>query len=223
MKPMETLLTAATLVLWLVSMWAGSRRLRFGSFATTLLSIVEVVGVVIAVVALGWLGVALLVAINVIAALIWSIVWAARKESLLAAGAAESGIDVEELDGLWKWMRHEKAFATMPPLERARLIKLLCMRARTPDEIREMSIPIAHLEVIFELELDYLVERFDLLLRRAGKSAAEAMEVADVLTRGTQLSAASFDEMLDALVAFYDDGTGDVALELEEPEVGSAT
>jgi hypothetical protein len=219
---METLLTAATLVLWLVSMWAGSRRLRFGSFTATLLSILEIVGMGIALAALGWLGVALLVAINVVAALIWSIVRAAQKESLLAAGSAESGIDVEELDDLWGWMGHEKAFATMPPLERARLIKLLCMRARTPDEIREMSIPIAHLEVIFEVELDYLVERFDVLLRRAGKSAAEATEVADVLTRSTQASAASFDEMLDALVAFYDDGTGDAALE-PEPTAGGAT
>jgi len=208
---METFLTAATLVLWLVSVWAGLRGLKFSSFATTLLSIVELAGVVIAVMALGWLGVALLLAINVIAALIWSVVRAAQKESLLAAGAAESGIDVEELESVWEWTSHDKAFATIPPLERARLIKLLCMRARTPEEMREMSIPIAHLKVIFEPDLDSLVERFDVLLRRTGKSATEATEVADVLTRGTQSSAASFDEMLDALMTFYDDSPGEAA------------
>jgi hypothetical protein len=74
-----------------------------------------------------------------------------------------------------------------------------------------MSIPIAHLKVIFEPELESLVERFDVLLRRTGKSAADAMDVADVMTRGTQLSPASFDEMLDAMVAVYDDGAGQAA------------
>jgi hypothetical protein len=208
---MDTFLTAATLILGLASLWAGFRHLKFSSFTATLLSIVELVGVVIAVVALGWVGLALLVAINVVAALIWSVVLAAQKESLLVDGAVESGADVEDLEDLWQWMRREKAFATMPPIERARLIKLLCIRARTPEEIREMSIPIAHLKVIFEPELESLVERFDVLLRRTDKSAAEATEVADVMTRGTQLSAASFDEMLDAMVAAYVDSPGQSA------------
>jgi hypothetical protein len=82
---MGTFLTAATLILGLVSLWAGFRHLKFSSFTATLLSIVELVGVVIAVVALGWVGLVLLVAINVVAALIWSVVLA-RSEGKLAGG-----------------------------------------------------------------------------------------------------------------------------------------
>jgi hypothetical protein len=59
---------------------------------------------------------------------------------------------------------------------------------------------------VFRPELDALVERFDRLLRLYGKSASDAMQVADTLTKATQLAAATFDEMLDATIAAVEVG-----------------
>lgn len=69
---METLIGAMVLALGLVLLWTGRRRFEFNSFQATLLSILEFAGLVISVIALGWLGVGILLGINVIAGLVWS-------------------------------------------------------------------------------------------------------------------------------------------------------
>src|SRR5688572_14205308 len=89
----------------------------------------------------------------------------------------------------------------MGRIEVAELISLLAQRARTPSEIEEMALPVALLWVVHRPDLGCLVERFDTLLRLYGEPASESMRVADTLSAGTKASAATFTEMLDALVA----------------------
>ena len=177
------------------------RGLEVSSFQATLLSVIEVAGFVIAVVTLGWLGVAIFVVVSLAALVVWSVVLAIKKQSILV-NAAVQGADVsrEDAEEIWQWMKEETSFAALPPLKRAELIKTLAIKARKPAEIRAMAIPIAQLALIFECDPLWLAPRFDQLLRLYGHDADEAPEVADTLTASTQLAAASFEEMVEAML-----------------------
>lgn len=201
LNDVETLISAAALVVGLVLLWSWRRGLEVSSFQATLLSVIEVAGFVIAVVALGWLGVEIFVAVSLVALVVWSLVLAIKKQSILV-NAAVQGADVsrEDAEEIWQWMKGEKSFAAVPPLKRAELIKTLAIKARKPVEIRAMAIPIAQLALIFECDPVWLAPRFDQLLRLYGHDAAEGPEVADTLTASTQLAAASFEEMVEAML-----------------------
>jgi len=89
----------------------------------------------------------------------------------------------------------------MGPLERARLVSELAPRARTIEEIEEMALPVALLWTVHRPDLGWLVEHFDRLLRLYGLEASEAMRAADTLSAGTKESAATFEDMVEAMVA----------------------
>ena len=198
---MGTAIASAALAVGLLLLWTGRRRLEVSSFQATLLSIIEVAGFVVSIVALGWAGVAILIVISLIAALAWSVILAIKKQSILVDASVQGAdVSVEEAEEIWQWMKSEKSFAVMPPLKRAELIRELAGKARSPDEIRVAAGPIAQLSVVFGCDPNWLAPRFDQLLRLYGKSADESMEVADTLTRGSQLSAASFEEMVEAML-----------------------
>lgn len=171
---MTLLLTAVSIALGVALLWTGRKHLRFTSYAATLLSILELAAFLLTAITLGGWGVAVLVLANLIAVLIWSVIHATRKQSLLVEASGQADVEVAELERIWDWMRREKAFSTLSPIVRAELIRDLCVRARTPDEIRAMAAPLAQLAVIFDSDLTSLVPRFDQLLRRAGKGAADA-------------------------------------------------
>lgn len=196
---METLISAAALVVGLVLLWSWRRGLEVSSFQATLLSVIEVAGFVIAVVALRWLGVAIFVAVSLAALIVWSVVLAIKKQSILV-NAAVQGADVsrEDAEDIWQWMKGETSLAAIPPLKRAELIRTLAIKARNPAEIRAMAIPIAQLALIFGCDPVWLAPRFDQLLRLYGHAAGEASEVADTLTASTQFAAASFEEIVEA-------------------------
>lgn len=198
---METAISAAVLALGLILLWTGLHHYKFSSFQATLLSILEIVGVVVSVVALGWLGIGILLAVNVIAALVWSGILAAKKQSILVDASVQSAdMSVEEADEIWHWMKRQKAFAVVRPLRRGELIGALAGQARSPSEIRPMAVAVAQLSVIFDCDPIWLAPRFDQLLRLYGKSAAESEEVADSVVTATKQSAASFEEMLEAMI-----------------------
>lgn len=209
---MEILISSAALVIGLVLLWTGRRRLGFSSFAATLLSIAELAGFLLAVVTLGWIGVAIVVFVTVVAALVWSVVLAARKESILVSASAQGAdVNVDDAEEIWRWMGREKSFAVLHPLKRAELIRVLAAQARNPAEIRAIAVPIAQLALVFGCDPVWLAPRFDQLLRLYDKRADDAVAVADQLTRGTQLAAASFEEMLEAMLAFAgSDGLGEI-------------
>ena len=198
---METLISAMVLALGLILLWTGRQRFEFNSFQATLLSILEIVGVIISVVTLGWLGIGILLAVNVVAALVWSGILAAKKQALLVDASVQSAdMSVEEVDAIWTWMSKEKAFAVIGPLERGELLRALAAQARPASEIRPMAIAIAQLSVIFDYDAIELVPLFDQLLRLYGKCADDSEEVADTLTAATKRSAASFEDMLIATI-----------------------
>jgi len=152
-------------------------------------------------VALGWLGVVILVGINIVAGLIWSAILAVKKEAILVNASVQSAdMSVEEVGEIWDWMRKEKAFAVIRPLQRGELIRVLAEQARSPQEIRPMAVAVAQLSVIFDHDALWLAPRFDQLLRLYDKSASDSEEVADLLVTSTKRSAASFEDMLIAMI-----------------------
>lgn len=207
---METLIGSAALVVGLTLLWTGRRRLAVSSFQATLFSIIDVAGFIVSVVALGWIGVAIFIAVSTIAVIAWSIVLAMKKQSILVNAAVQGDdVSVTEAEEIWQWMGEEESFAALPPLKRAELIGALAAKARKPAEIRAMAVPIAQLALIFGCNPGWLAPRFDQLLRLSGHDAPEATEVADTLTRSTQLAAASFEEMIEAMLS--DEGPTDEA------------
>lgn len=201
LNDVETLISAAALVVGLVLLWSWRRGLEVSSFQATLLSVIEFAGFVLAVVALGWLGVAIFVVVSLSALLVWSVVLAIKRQSILVNAAVQGAeMSREDAEEIWQWMKGEKSFAAVAPLRRAELIKALAIRARNPAEIRAMAIPIAQLALIFECDPVWLAPRFDQLLRLYGHKADEAPEVADTLTVSAQLAAASFEEMVEAML-----------------------
>ncbi|HYG95802.1 MAG TPA: hypothetical protein VD741_01725 [Solirubrobacterales bacterium] len=198
---MEMAISGAVLVLGLILLWTGLRHYKFNSFQATLLSILEIVGVVVSVVSLGWLGIGILLAVNLSAALVWSGILAAKKQSILVDASVQStNMSVEEADEIWHWMKKQKAFAVIRPLRRGELIGALAGQARSPSEIRRMAVAVAQLSVIFDCDPIWLAPRFDQLLRLYGESAADSEKVADTIVTGTKQSAASFEEMLEAAI-----------------------
>ncbi len=185
----------------LILLWSGRQRLDFDSFQTTLLSILEIVGVVVSVVGLGWVGVGIFVLANVLAILTWSVILAVRKQSVLVGAVVRStSMNREEADALWRWMNRHEAFGVLGAIERAELIRALAGQARTPAEIRPMAIAISQLSVIFDCEAVWLAPRFDQLLRLYDENAADSEKVADILTTATKNAAATFDDMLEAMI-----------------------
>ena len=197
----ETALTAAALAVGLVLLWTRRQRYEFNSFQATLLSILEIVSVFVSMVALGWLGVVILLGINIVAALIWSAILAVKNEAILVDASVQSAdMSVEEAGEILDWMKKEKAFAVIPPLQRGELIRALAEQARSPQEIRPMAVAVAQLSVIFDHDALWLAPRFDQLLRLYEKSASDSEEVADLLVTSTKRSAATFEDMLIAMI-----------------------
>jgi hypothetical protein len=198
---METVIGAAVLVVTLALLWSGRQRLEFSSFQTTLLSVLDFLGIIISVVGLGWIGIALFVVVSVVATLTWSVVLAARKQSVLVAAAVQSAsMSRDDADALWQWMNGHEAFGVLGAIERAELIQALAGQARTPAEIRPMAIAVAQLSVIFECDAVWLAPRFDQLLRLYGESAEDSEKAADTLTTATKNSATTFKDMLEAMI-----------------------
>jgi len=189
------------LAVGLVLLWTRRQRYEFNSFQATLLSILEIVSVFVSMVALGWLGVVILLGINIVAALIWSAILAVKNEAILVDASVQSAdMSVEEAGEILDWMKKEKAFAVIPPLQRGELIRALAEQARSPQEIRPMAVAVAQLSVIFDHDALWLAPRFDQLLRLYEKSASDSEEVADLLVTSTKRSAATFEDMLIAMI-----------------------
>ncbi len=100
-----------------------------------------------------------------------------------------------------------KHFQVLGLLGSARLAAALAKCARSPEEITLMAKPIAMLGAVFHENPVALAPRFDRLMRRFGEPPERAMHMADVLTRASQLTPGSFEEVMKGLEAFV--GTSD--------------
>jgi hypothetical protein len=204
--PWDTVIGLMSIILAVALLAVGIRKPDISTFLRALLSVLETVVLLVSVVLFGWLGLGVFLASAVIAFLLYSVGLAIRQESLLVSAAVESDTTKEDMEAVYKHLhKSHRAFKWLGPIRTAELIRLLAQRARTPQEIQEMALPIAMLFAAFQPgRLDDLVEKFDGLLRRSGQPASEAMQVADTLTRGTQVGVASLNEMLDGLLALYE-------------------
>lgn len=199
------ILTLLTVVLSLVLLWSGIKKLEVSNPIKAILSLLDLALLIAAIVGLGWAGVFLAVGVNILALLAHSISIAARYDDILTDAAVQNGSDRKEMKSLAKRLQSRGgSFKAFGPIKTAYLIKYLSQRGRSASEIEVMAPHVADLWVIFRPDLESLVEKFDRLLRLSGASAIEAQRVADVLTTATQRSSATFDEMIDGMLAFYD-------------------
>ena len=197
---MEVALQILGLVLSLIVLWVGLKRLELDRPWKAILGILDALVLVTSVVALGWLGFALTAIASLLGVLGWSIWLAAKKESLLVSAAIQIGSTKVEMEALHRRLySSHRAFRQLGPIGLANLMRLVAARARQPEEIAAMAPPIAMLSVTQECEMPWLVEHFDRLLRLYGKGATESMAVADLLTVTTQGAAASFREIVEAM------------------------
>ncbi|MCW3025659.1 MAG: hypothetical protein JWM29_1091 [Solirubrobacterales bacterium] len=200
---MDRALGLTTLIVSLVLLWSRTRRLEFSSLAATVLTLLELFGVGLAVVSLGWSGLVALGVVNLLALLVWSVILAARVESKLVYAATRVGESSTTMKALAKRLGKRRELRTLGPTDRAELISLLADRARNPAEIEDIAVPVAMLRTIHGVKLPWLVERFDRLLRLSGEPASKAIEVADTLEATAQAAATTFTEIVDAFVTFY--------------------
>jgi hypothetical protein len=206
---LATIVGAVGLVVGLMLLWTGRRRLEVTSFQATLLTIIDVAGFLISIVALGLLGVAIFIAVSVVAVLAWSVVLAMKKQSILVSASAQSAsVSTDEAEDIYRWMGQDKSFAAMPPLTRAEIVRALAARARNPREIRPIAVQIARLATVFECDPVWLAPRFDQIVRRYGYSADQAAKAANEVASGAQQMAASFEEAVEALLIVVDGPVG---------------
>jgi hypothetical protein len=197
---METALQILGLILSLIVLWAGFKKLELDRPWKAILGILDALVLVTSVVALSWLGFVLTGFASLLGVLGWSIWLAAKKESLLASAAIQIGSTKPEMEALHRRLySSHRVFRQLGPIGLANLIRLIAERARQPNEIAAMALPIAMLSVTQQCEMPWLVEHFDRLLRLYGKAATESMAVADLLTVTTQSAAASFREIVEAM------------------------
>ncbi len=206
---METVLGAAGLAVALILLWTGLRRVEVSSFYGTVLTVIDLALFLVSIIALGLIGVGVFIAVSSTAIVVWSVVLAVKKQSILVNASTQGVISTEEAEDLYGWMGQEKSFSAMRPLTRAELVRVLAARTHTPSEIRAMAVPIAQLSAVFDCDPIWLAPRYDRLVRGYGRSAHQATEVADELSRITKATAASFEETVDALLLVVDDTGGD--------------
>jgi hypothetical protein len=91
------IVSIVTLLTVLAVLWSGIRHLEFGSLASTAMSVLELLGIVLSVVGLGWLGLGVFVGANSVAILIWCVILASRKQTRLTYASTLSGEPTEQM------------------------------------------------------------------------------------------------------------------------------
>jgi len=197
-------LEALGLLLSIIILWAGLRKPEPGKYFKFTLWALETLVLVVSVWRLKLLGGILFLGANLAAFLVSSVRLAMRHEDILISAAINADVPKETMVQLATRLKSAKETRYLGPIGRAELIRLLAERARTPDEIEVMARPLAMLHAVHKMPMPLLVEKIDRLLRRAQMTASETMKVADTLTGGTQEAAATFEEMLDAMLELYE-------------------
>jgi hypothetical protein len=199
---METVVGVAGILVGIALYWTGRKRLELSRFSSALISTLDVAVLLVGVILLGWLGLVVVLVANALAFVLWSVYLAAKREELLLYAATQCSSSTEEMYALEKRLRKMGGpFRLMGPIERSALIRALAERARSPAEIEQIAHPLALLWAVHRPDLVWLAGKFDQLLRLYGLEASESMRVADTIAASTKASAATFEEMVDALVA----------------------
>lgn len=201
---MGTLLAAIALVVGLLLFWLGIKKVRTNSYAWAVVSFLDVAVLVTATVMLRWIGLTLFILVNALALVVTCIRLAARKEELLVYAATQFDIDKAVAYQLNNAVsRSHRIWRYIGPINRAEFIAEASQRGRTPEEAFDMLTPVALLwsNDRRRMSIPNIVGQFDRVLRVWGKSASEAMEVADTLTVAARRSATTFPDVLDGLIS----------------------
>lgn len=199
------MLTIIDIVLNLIGLWTGSRKAG-SAFIPLVLFVAEVVVTAWSIVGLGW-RTGLLVGgmTSLLVFLVSSLRLAIKHDAILTYAATQAGATREHMKALAQRLRQSgKVFQVLGPIVTAQLMSYLAQRGRNVSEIEQMAPAIATLWVVHQPDLETFVRDFDRLMRLWHKPASESMPVADVLTAASQHSAATFLEMLDAMIAVAD-------------------
>jgi hypothetical protein len=194
------LLSVGALIAALALLWAGFRKLSWKSPAAAILSVLDIFALALAIFQLGWLGLGLFVVLNALGFIGWGLAGAIYVQAELSGAKAFNATDPERTEHVDKILRRRDELKVLGPRRRARLVHLLAERHRDTREIEQIAPPIGLLWTLADKpDLEWLVERFDTVLRAWNTPAADAMRTADTITSGALHSAASVAEMLEAL------------------------
>jgi len=191
------------ILLSVAALWTGLKKPDLSVFWKTSLYILDLLLILWGVISLGWSGVYLLIAANVLATLTWSAWLAVKQQDLLTQAAIAAGVGRPEMEALEKRLRRShRAVKHLGPLDRSRMIRYLADRNRRIGEIEALAVPVATLWVIYrpDVELPQLVEDFDRLLRIWRVPVEDAMSLADKLVIATQRTAGNYSEVVHALL-----------------------
>jgi lysozyme len=199
---MEIVVDVIAIVLGLILLWTGLRKLELSRLHKTTLWILDLALLAMTTISRGWLGFWVFLGVNAVAIIVWSVRLAMQKETLLTFAATQSGTTKKEMEDLYAGLhRSHEVFRVLGPIRLAELISHLAQRGRDPGEIEEMARPVAMLSTVNDVGLGWMAERVDRILRLYGDPASESMRIADTLMRATQVSAITFEEMVDATIA----------------------
>lgn len=202
---MGSILEIISILLFLFSLWLGYQKIEASKLTQSILFFADLSLIVIGIIQLGTLGIWIAIIANFLGILIYSARLAMRKKDLLVSASTQGGFDRKEVEKLYEELgESNKIFKYVGPIERAKIIYLISQRGRDLEEIKKLAIVIALIWYVQKLDLEVLVKKFDRLLRLWNKSVDDAMDMADTLTKSNQMSAADFEENLDALIAFKD-------------------
>lgn len=195
------ILEAVSLVLAVAVWWLGIRRIELSSAAKSVLSVLDLAVLVASVVALGWLGLALFGAANVVGLLLYSVRLAMRKEAILVEVSNRTASSKEEVEALHaKLVRHER-LRWVGPIELAEWMREISYRGRGLEEIEQIAPVIGGLSLVYDRpDPAWLIARFDQILRLYDEPALRAENVAEMIHVSVNASAATFPEMMEAFV-----------------------
>ncbi len=196
-----TAFSIVTLVASLALLWTRAKKLGWSTPVGAALSLFEFVALGISIVQLGWIGLLIFVMVNVAGFFISGMVGAAQVDADMAVAAAHGGYEKAEMQAALSTLIADNRLTILGTKKRAKIVLALADRSRSPAEIEDMGSPIGMLYVIGEpRSIEWLVERFDTIMRLYGHRSEEAMDVADTLTASFQRSAATLEETIEALV-----------------------
>lgn len=203
---MQTIVEALGIVLGLVLLWTGVKRVRIHSYVAAVITFMDFGLLVVATVYLGWLGLLLFIIVNAIALVVTSVRLASRKEELLTYASTQFDVEKQQVYELFDRVRgSHRVWTVLGQINCAEFIAAISQRGRSVSEAETMLVPIALLwfNDRRRIDIEALTEKFDRLMRLTREPADEAMRVADVLTQASRQSAASFSDMLDAMLSLY--------------------
>lgn len=147
---MSTALSAATLIVAVALLWTGWKKSTWSTPLAAILSALDLVGLVLLVVSLGWLGLGIFAGANVAGFVGWGMQGAVYVDAQLSAAAALGGMQKAAARGAFVALTDDKRLASLGPRLRADLVRLLAERGRSPVEIQMMGPAVGLLYIIGE-------------------------------------------------------------------------